>query len=80
MADAKADLPLDRRLSLLKKSDGVTEEHVEEYKKHEVIRSALAGVKRTADIHAATRASPQKLYSAVKSKVAANVKTINKTK
>jgi hypothetical protein len=51
---------------------------VEEYKQSEILRSAIQGVKKTAAINEATRISPKKLYSAVRSRVAANIRSQKK--
>ena len=72
-------MPYDRRLSLLKKSSGMNEDYIEEYKKGEVIRNAIAGVRKTAAVNEAARLSPKKLYGGVRSKIAGNVKSIKKT-
>lgn len=75
----EGEVPYDERLQLLRQSTGVKEEHVKEYQKSEVIRNAIAGVRRAAAVHQAARTSPNKLYKGVKSKVARNVKTVNRT-
>ena len=69
----------EQRLNLLRRSTGIREEDVEEYKKTEVLRSAIQGVRKTAAVHQVARQSPKKLYSGVKSKVGGNIKSIKKT-
>lgn len=52
---------------------------MEEYRQTEVIRSAIAGVRKTAAVHQVARLNPKALYSGVKSKIAGNVKSIKKS-
>jgi len=72
------DLALERRLSLLKKTDGVKQDYIQKYKETDVIRQAVRGVQFTADVHEATRANPRKVYSGAKSKVAGNIRSVNR--
>ena len=72
------DLALERRLSLLKKTGGVEPGYIARYKETDVIRQAVRGVKQTADVHEATRANPRKVYSGAKSKVAGNIRSVNR--
>ena len=67
------------RLTILKQTSGVREEDVHDYQKTEVIRAAIKGVKKNASINEAARLNPKLLYSGVKSKVAGNKKSINKS-
>ena len=52
---------------------------MDEYRRTEVIRTAIEGVRKNAAVNQVTRLSPKKIYSGVKSKVAGNVKSIKKT-
>ena len=80
MAERKhGDLELERRISLLRKQEGVTEGTIEEYKKNEVIRKAIKGVQKNAATYQVARQSPKKLYGGVKSRVGGNMKTLRKT-
>ena len=72
-------LSAEQRLSLLRRSTGIKQEDVDEYQKTEVIRSAIAGVRKNAAAHQVTRLSPKKMYAGVKSKIAGNVRSIKKT-
>jgi len=69
----------EQRLNLLRRSTGIREEDVEDYRKTEVLRSAIDGVRKTAAVHQVTRTSPKKIYSGVKSKVSGNIKSIKKS-
>ncbi len=64
------DLSFEKRISLLRKTTGVQEDDVEEYKNTEVLRNAMQGVRNNALVNEAARISPKKLYGQVKSRVA----------
>ena len=72
-------MSLDDRLNLLRQSTGVKEYEVKEYQDGEVIRNAIQGVRKSAAVNQASRTSPNKIYSAVKSRIAGNMKSIKKT-
>ena len=56
------DLTLEKRISLLRKTTGVVEDDVEQYRNTEVLRSAMQGVRNNAMVNEAARISPKKLY------------------
>ena len=45
----------------------------------DILRKSLADVRAKAQVQGIVRNSPQKVYSVVKSKVAGNIKSINKS-
>ncbi len=53
---------------------------IEDYKRTELLRKSVADVKVRADAQAQRRQSPSKTYSAVKSKIAGNMKSQKKAK
>ena len=57
------DLTLEKRISLLRKTTGVNDDDVEEYRNTEVLRNAMQGVKNNALVNEVARVSPKKLYS-----------------
>ena len=68
-------IPLERRLSLMKKQNSTTDTDLEEYKRTEIIRKSVNDVKLRAAAEAERRKSPRKTYANVKSKVAGNMKS-----
>ena len=74
------EMDLNSRLTLLKQTTGVREDDVAEYERNEILRRAISGVKKNAAVYEAARLSPKKIYSGVKSKVAGNIRSINKSK
>ena len=63
---------------MLRRTTGVNEEHVREYQKLEVLRQSINKVKKDAEINKGLRKNPKGMYGNVKSKVGANIKTVNK--
>ena len=59
---------------------GARESELLDYERSEVIRQSLQDVKKNAIAQQITRVSPKKLYSGVKSKVAANRRSIERAK
>ena len=80
MMASQEELTLEKRISLLRKTTGVQEDDVEEYKKTEVLRNAMQGVRNNAMVNEVARVSPKKLYGQVKSRVAGNMRSIKKAK
>ena len=66
------------RVALLRKTTGVRDEDIVEYEKTEILRRAREQVQRIATKNQITRLSPTRLYSGVKSKVAANLQSQRK--
>ena len=58
----------------------MTDEDLEEYKKTEIIRKAVADVKKRAKEAEIVRTSPDKVYANVKSRIAGNMKSQKKGK
>ena len=79
-AALEQSIPLERRLSLMRKNTGVTGDDLEEYKKAEIIRKSVNDVKLRAAADAERRKSPIKTYQNVKSKIAGNMKSQKKAK
>ena len=73
-------MPLERRLSLMNKTEGTTREDIEEYKRTELIRRSVNDVKIRAAADKERRESPRKTYGGVKSKIAGNMKSQKKSK
>lgn len=73
------NMDLKQRLNMLRRSTGIEEEHVKEYQRLEVLRQSINKVKKDAAVNHGLRKNPKSLYGNVKSKVSANIKTVNKT-
>ena len=73
-------LPLNRRLSLMRKDSKINDEEMQEYKRTELLRKSVNDVKTRARVEAERRQSPTKTYSNVKSKIAGNMKSQKKAK
>jgi len=71
-------LDLKKRLSLLRRSTGIEEDHVREYQRLDILRQSINKVKKDADVNHKLRKNPKSLYGNVKSKVSANIKSANK--
>ena len=74
------NFPLEHRVTMMKDNDSVTASEIEEYKRTEIIRRAMADVKVRAAADAKRRQDPKKTYSAVKSKISINLKSQKKAK
>jgi hypothetical protein len=55
--------------------NGAHQDELEEYKRVELIRQSIKDVKKNAIANQVARISPKKLYSGVKSKIAGNLKS-----
>ena len=73
-------MPLERRLSMMNKTEGTSRSDLEEYKRTELIRKSVADVKIRAAAEEERRKSPMKTYGGVKSKIAGNMKSQKKAK
>ena len=74
----EGELALGKRLSLLRKTTGVDEYDLDQYEKTDIIRQQIQAVRDKANVANVTRQSPRKVYAGAKSKVGANIKTVNK--
>ena len=74
----EGDLALAKRLSILRKTTGVDEYDLDQYEKTDIIRQQIQAVRDKANVANVTRQSPRKVYAGAKSKVSANIKTVNK--
>ena len=63
---------MDQRIGELRKANNNLDK---EYKRMDLLRTSIREVKKNAIANQVARVSPKKLYSGVKSKVAANMKT-----
>ena len=72
-------MTLQKRLSMLRRTTGIDEDHVKEYQKLEVLRQSINKVKQDAEVHNKLRKNPKAAYGNVKSRVGANIKSQKKT-
>lgn len=63
---------MDQRIGELRKANSNLDK---EYRRMDLLRTSIREVKKNAIANQVARVSPKKLYSGVKSKVAANMKT-----
>lgn len=70
---------LQRRMSMLKKTDGVQDYDLRKYEQTEILRQSMKEVRSKANVTEAARHSPKKVYSGVKSKIAGNMRSITRT-
>ena len=68
---------MDQRIGELRKANSNLDK---EYKRMDLLRTSIREVKKNAIANQVARVSPKKLYSGVKSKVAANMKTLKSSK
>ena len=73
-------MTLNERVALMRRDSKLVPEDLEEYKRTEILRKSMNDVKSRAHVEEGRRKSPTKTYSAVKSKIAGNLKSQKKAK